>query len=130
MADASSRQPGTWHDRGTIASKTAADSGWSFLCEVREGRDKAWKSLRGDYTFSYIRRLCDARLRTMVVGPPAMRQRHAASSILYKHFCPLRGWTCDFDGQDVMQFLLLPTASPWIFGAPSFFCSHSAMTGN
>lgn len=42
--------------------------------------DNAWKSLLGVYTFSYIRPLCDMRLRTMVVGPPSMLQRHAASS--------------------------------------------------
>lgn len=70
---------------GIMASKLAAGSGWSFLCEGG-GRDKASKSLRRAYTSSYIGRLCDARLRgTMVVGPAAHAAAARCIQYLYKH---------------------------------------------
>lgn len=114
MADASSRQPGTWHYRGR-------DHGVKACCRLRvelllvrgegrggQARQGRWKSLRVAYTSSYIRRLVLHEIeRNDGGGPPgrAMRQRHAASSILYKHIiCLLRGWTGDLTPGRMLHF--------------------------
>lgn len=92
-----------------MASKLAAGSGWSFfLCEGRGGGHKLDKDVGSLSGWPILPAtsgaLCYTRLReTMVVGP--MRQRHAASSILYKHIiCLLRGWTGDLTPGRMLHF--------------------------
>lgn len=98
---------GGWRQRGA-----AAGSGWSSLCQ---GGHKLWKSLRVAYTTRYLRRLCDTRGTTEVVGRPC--GSGTLHPVLCTNILPSAWVACDFDGR-TYAFLLLPTTYLWIWGVP------------
>lgn len=64
--------------RGTTGGDDGVKSCSSLRVELLvQGGNKPWKSLRMACTSSYIGRLCDTRLRTMMVVGPA---GHAAAA--------------------------------------------------